>query len=278
MITQVVSLGDSFSCGEGVGVQVPPRQTWVAVLADRLVGGHLLPLADAGSVLADVQRHQLPLALAAAPRLVTLLVGLNDAIRGGFDPGRMRAGLDGVVGTLRAGGASVLLGRLHDPTRLLPVPRALRRALSERVAVVNAAVDEAGRADADVHVFDLDAVPGLRDRQAWDVDRLHPSPLGHFAIGSAALDLLARAGFATAPARAPVPAAVPVRGRDEAWWLVRHGLPWFAGRTREVALPTAQMALRHALRQLSAAGTEGRRRPPSRAPRPGRPGPGTWSG
>ena len=38
-VTVVVALGDSFTCGEGVGVRVDPDATWVALLARAPGGG-----------------------------------------------------------------------------------------------------------------------------------------------------------------------------------------------------------------------------------------------
>lgn len=246
MIVRVVSLGDSFSCGEGVGVRVPLSQTWVAVLADGLVGGRLCPLAAPGSVVADVRARQLPVVLAAAPEVATVLVGLNDVIRAGFNAARVQADLCTVVAQLRARGTVVLVARLHDPTALLSVPGSLRRAVGERTAVINAAVDEAARDDPGVQVLDLRGVAALRCRTTWAVDRLHPSLLGHRAMATAALELLARAGFAVAPSLAGAPKARSVRARDELRWVVRHGLPWLAAHGRQVALPAAGMALRRA--------------------------------
>jgi len=243
VITRVVSLGDSFSCGEGVGVRVALRRTWVGLLADGLAGGCLRPLAAPGSVVSDVRVRQLPLALAAAPGLATLLVGLNDVIRAGFNVARVRADLRHVVGELRAGGAAVLVARLHDPSALLPVPRSLRRAVRARIAVINDAIDTAARDDPGVHVLDLAAVPALCGRAAWAVDRLHPSPLGHFAMATAALELLDRVGFAATPPVVAAPEAALVGSGDEVRWLVRHGLPWFAAHSRQVVLPAAGMAV-----------------------------------
>lgn len=246
MITRVVSLGDSFSCGEGVGVRIALRRTWVGLLADGLAGGCLRPLAAPGSVVSDVRVRQLPLALSAAPRLATLLIGLNDVIRAGFNAARVRADLRTVVVELRAGGAAVLVARLHDPTAQLPLPGSLRRAVYDRIAVINAAVDDASRDDPGVHVLDLGAVPALRGRTAWAVDRLHPSLLGHFAMATAALNLLDQVGLAAAPPVGPAPKVAALGSGDEVRWLVRHGLPWFAAHGRPVALPAAGMALRRA--------------------------------
>ncbi|MFP5218255.1 MAG: SGNH/GDSL hydrolase family protein [Actinomycetes bacterium] len=240
MTLRVVSLGDSTSCGEGVGLSVPLDATWPSLLAAALPGATLLPLAVAGSKVNDVRTVQLPAAVAAEPHLATLLVGLNDVARGGFRPEAFEHHLRHVVRALRRTGATVLLGRLHDPCRHLPLPRGLRLQAAERVAAVNTAVDRAAAepgARGVVHVLDLDAVPELRRREAWAVDRLHPNAAAHAAVARAAAALLRGVGLEVGtPIACPLPARAPGRA-SLAWWTTRHGLPWLAAHVREVLVP-----------------------------------------
>ncbi|HWH28079.1 MAG TPA: SGNH/GDSL hydrolase family protein [Mycobacteriales bacterium] len=245
MTVRVVSLGDSTSCGEGVGLAVPLDRTWPALLAAAVPGAAFLPLAVAGSKVRDVLAHQLPVAVAAEPHLATLLIGLNDVARGGFRPESVDDDLRAVVRALRRTGSTVLLGRLHDPCRHLPLPRGLREQAAERVAAVNAAVDRAAAergARGVVHVLDLDAVPELRRREAWAVDRLHPNAGAHAVLAAAAADLLRSAGLDIGvPAGQPLPARAPGRARV-AWWATRHGLPWVATHARDVLVPALAAA------------------------------------
>lgn len=53
-------LGDSFSCGEGVGLDIRPVQTWTALLCQALPGSRLANLSTAGARVRDVRRIQLP--------------------------------------------------------------------------------------------------------------------------------------------------------------------------------------------------------------------------
>ena len=249
----MVSLGDSFSCGQGVGLHLDLDRTWVGLLAAGLGPPGLRPpgqaspgpavewspLAVAGARVRDVRACQLPRALALAPQLATVLVGLNDVVRAGFVAADVARDLTAVVTALRDRGCLVLLVRLHDPAALLPLPP-LRRALTTRVAVVCGTVD-ALAADPGVHVLDLGAVPRLRERACWAVDRVHPSAAGHRAMAVAAAAVLGRAGLSvrlaadTTPDRAPSAAA-------QVLWLAAHGLPWTATHLREVALPLLGMA------------------------------------
>lgn len=236
MSVRVVPLGDSTSCGEGVGLSVEPSLTWPARLARAVPGGELRPLAAPGARVRDVLERQLARAVEAEPHLATLLIGLNDVGRGVFCAPQVGEDLLTTVRALRRTGATVLLGRLHDPTRHLPLPPRLRREARARVATVNAAVDRAAAA-ADVHVLDLAAVAGLEQRRAWAVDRLHPAPVAHGLMAAQAARVLAAAGLAVGPVTAdPLPTRAPGPAR-EAWWVARHGVPWLAGHLREVVEP-----------------------------------------
>lgn len=220
----LVALGDSLSCGEGVGVRVPIDRTWPALLADAL-GASYTCLARPGARVRDVSGEQLEPALAAQPQVVTLLVGFNDVLRSSTcDLGQE---LTGLLRRLR--GPRLLVVRLHDPTELLPLPRPARAALLRRVGTLNAALDEAVAASG-AEVLDLAGLPALRRRDAWAVDRLHPSAHGHAVIASAAVAVLGQCG---PPVRTGGTAA---SGRlAELAWLTRHGLPYLAVHGRRMA-------------------------------------------
>lgn len=213
------ALGDSFTCGEGVGVQVPLAATWAALLADALGLEHV-SLAAAGARVRDVVASQLPRAQEA--EVSTLLVGLNDAARGGFDGPAVHAGLLSCVGRLVELSGRVVLGRLHDPSHVLWLPPPLGARLRRRVAVVNAAVDEAA-AFPRVRIVDLAAVPELQGPAGWAVDRVHPSAAGHQALARVAAEAL---GHDVLPP-VPLPAAPGVLQRTA--WGARHGVPYLAG-------------------------------------------------
>ncbi len=241
-MTVVVALGDSFTCGEGVGVRVDPEDTWVAVLARALPAGRLVRLAVPGARVADVRTGQLPLVPDGAD-VATLLVGLNDVARSGFDAAAVGADLLDTVAALRSRADDVLLGRLHDAGALLPLPARVARATRGRIEQVNAAVDEASRWPG-VCVLDLRRVPALARPGGWSVDRIHPGPAGHRGMAAAAIGALRNAG------RHPVTpideVVVPPGSSPTArgWWAVRHGLPYATGHLREIGAPVASAVLR----------------------------------
>jgi lysophospholipase L1-like esterase len=241
-VTVVVALGDSFTCGEGVGVRVQPEDTWVALLARALPAGRLVRLAVPGARVADVRTGQLPLVPGGAD-VATLLVGLNDVARSGFDAAAVGADLLETVAALRSRADDVLLGRLHDAGALLPLPARVAQATRRRIEGVNAAVDEAARWSG-VRVLDLRLVPVLARPGGWSVDRVHPSPAGHQGMAAAAIEALRAAG--RQPGR-PIVEVVEPRGSSwsaRGWWAVRHGLPYAACHVWEIGGPIASAVLR----------------------------------
>ena len=240
-MTVVVALGDSLTYGEGVGVRVDPDDTWVALLTRALPAGRLVRLAVPGARVADVRTGQLPLVPGGAD-VATLLVGLNDVARAGFDAAAVGAELLDTVATLRSRADDVLLGRLHDAAALLPLPARVARAARRRIEQVNAAVDEAASWSG-VRVLDLRLVPALGLPGGWSVDRIHPSPAGHTGMAAAAIEALRSAGRRPAT---PVGEVVLPRGSSRCargWWAVRHGLPYATGHLRELGAPVASAVL-----------------------------------
>lgn len=249
MTTRLAALGDSLTCGEGVGLSLDPSHAWAALLAGALDdgspnGGSLTLTAAPGARVRDVLAAQLPVALAARPDIATVLVGLNDVVRSGFDPAMVRRDLLTAVSALRGVGARVVLVRLHDPTAILWLPGWVVRYVGARVGAVNRAVDEVARLDPGVHLLDLGDVIALRRPGAWTVDRVHPNRLGHQAIAAAAADVLRTAGVRVGqvplqpvPARGP---GLPAR----AVWAVRYGLPWALRHSRQLVRPAGVVPAR----------------------------------
>ncbi len=222
-----VALGDSQT--EGVGDPVRPGRLrgWARRLHEVLLLDHrglrLHNLARSGAVVADVRRAQLPRALALEPDLITLLIGVNDALRPSFDPATAAADLHVVITAAAATGAVVLVLRLHDPAALLPLPAVLRNRIRSRVDVLNAALDDAvavaARRSTRPLVLDLHAEPASTDRTLFTVDRLHLNPRGHHALAMGAAAALDRGGT-----RAAVDDAATGDVADKPWlharWLV----------------------------------------------------------
>jgi lysophospholipase L1-like esterase len=243
---RLVALGDSFSCGEGVGVGVPLAETWVGLLGATL-GLEVELLAEAGMTAGEVRERQLPTALAGRAELVTLLVGLNDVIRARSDPGASTTHIHALVDALCARHPVVLVARLHDPLAILPMPPWVRRRYAQRIAAVNAAIDAAVARHPEAVRLDLGAIVALRGRRAWAVDRIHPSLRGHRAIAAEALLALARQRGLRQRDPAVLDFAALGDEQLSPWaeltWMLRHGGPWLVKRLPTVVLPVLATAV-----------------------------------
>lgn len=124
---------------------------WAALLAEGLREPRLHNLARSGAQSADVERDQLPRALELRPDVASMIVGINDTLRAGFDPIRIARASEHTVGALCSAGAVVLTIRLPDPGLMLGLPGALSRPLSRRIWAVNAIMDDLAARCGTVH-------------------------------------------------------------------------------------------------------------------------------
>lgn len=247
---RLVVLGDSTAVG--LGDPLPRRGGWrgVGPLAAAALGvgadGYLNP-SFTGARMRCVLTEQVPAAVAHRPDVALLVAGMNDTLRPDFDAARIAADLTEVVHRLRAAGTTVVPVRFHDHSKVFRLPPSLKRALSARVAELNAAIDEVV-AREDVPCLDLDRLPGAYDLTSWSVDRLHPSELGHRMLANGFTGLLGEAGFAV-----PEPVSLTCSGGVEpsatghAGWLVLKGIPWLWRRGREF-LPYAAVIMWNSFR------------------------------
>ncbi len=201
-MTTFVALGDSITVGMGDPDPESPEgggwRGWAALLAASLHQPVMHNLATLGALAADVERLQLPAATVLKPDVASVVVGINDTLRGNFDPQRTGAAVARTVAGLRAAGAQVLTMRLPDPGRMFGLPRSLAKPLARRMR----AVDEVALRYGTVH---LDAArdPATYERRYWSVDRLHPNERGHRLIACRFHALLAAAGHPVGPRSRP---------------------------------------------------------------------------
>jgi lysophospholipase L1-like esterase len=243
-------LGDSTAVG--LGDPLPRRGGWrgVGPLVAAALGvepdGYLNP-SFTGARMNCVLSRQVPVAVAHRPDVVLVVAGMNDTLRPDFDPARIAADLTEVIRILAGAGATVIPVRFHDHSKVFRLPQSLRRALSERVAELNAAIDSVVECEG-VPCLDLEQLPGAYDLAAWSVDRLHPSELGHRMLATGFTGLLAQVGFDV-----PEPVSLTCSGGVEPstvshlGWLVLKGIPWLWRRGREF-LPYAAVIMWHGFR------------------------------
>lgn len=246
-VRSLVALGDSSLAG--IGDPLPDR-SWrgaVPLLAAALQVQRVANLACPGARLGCVRERQMPAALSHDPDLAVVLAGMNDTLRGEFSAPGLVEHLDVVVGDLTRGGAQVILTRLHDHTRLVPLPPVWRRALQKRLAGVNAAVDVVA-ARYRTPCLDLDALPGVYGHAAWSIDRLHPSELGHRVLAAGFATVAEHAGWAVArPVSLACEGGRAATRVDHLRWLIGAGVPWLGRRSRDLLPHAASLLVRELL-------------------------------
>jgi lysophospholipase L1-like esterase len=262
-MTRFAALGDSITLGVGDPVrparpagpavaagpagpagQSPGRswRGWAALLAEGLNEPGLHILAVNGACMADVERDQLPRALQLRPDIASVVVGVNDTLRGNFDPDRFAAAAGHTVGALRAAGAEVLTMRLPDPGRMLGVPGVLARPLARRARQLNLVMDTVAEGFGTLH-FDAAGDAETYDPRMWAADRLHPSERGHRLIARRYHGLLAAAGYQVGPPPDPEPTSRPPTRLAELTWLATKGTAWVLRRSTDLVPGLLAMAV-----------------------------------
>jgi lysophospholipase L1-like esterase len=270
-MTTFTALGDSITLGLG-----DPRPAgtgdswrgWAVFLAEGLPGGQLHNLATTGAQAADVERMQLPRALELRPDVASVVVGINDTLRRGFDVERVHSALAHVIGSLSAAGAVVLTMRLPDPGRMLGMPTALARPLARRIHEFNVIIDQLAAQFGTLH-FDAASDSQVYDRRMWSVDRLHPSERGHRLIACRFHDQLAAHGHPVGARPGTEPTSPQPTRRDELTWMATKGTKWVLRRCTDLLPYLVAMAVRECFRR------PGREQPaPAALPVPSAGGPG----
>jgi lysophospholipase L1-like esterase len=227
-----VAMGDSFT--EGLDDRYPatglPRG-WADLVAARLAADvpdfAYANLAIRGKLLAPIAEQQLPVARALRPDLTSFAAGGNDALRRGFDPVRLTAGLDEVAKALRGDGADLLIFTFAPANLRMPG----WQIFNTRARLVNPVVAEiAARHGA--RLVDLGSDDELASPLFWGVDRLHLNTYGHHRVAAHALTAL---DVEPDPAWWEPPVPGPVRSWagnrvDDARWVGRHLAPWVGRR------------------------------------------------
>ncbi len=185
-------------------------------------------LAVRSRTVDDVVERQIPHALRLEPDLVTVLIGANDLVRGGWRPGRLADRLGRGVSRLRSTGADVLL-----VTPFIP-PRTHVRLLHDRAA---AYARELTRVAGETGSLLLEVTHETthEDIRMWAADRVHLSSHGHRVLsyraaaalgvpGAGELGALDHAMHAAEEIEAD-PLTTPA-------WLWHHARPWVGRRVR----------------------------------------------
>ena len=228
-----VAIGDSQT--EGVGDLPNPDGTdrgwadrFASALATRDPGLLYANLAIRGRRTAQVLEEQFEPALAMEPDLVSVIAGMNDLIRPGFDLDRTISTMDEMERAFVESGATVMTITYPDPDGLGPIGRLVE----PRVRAFNQAIRETTAANGTL-LLDLEPIKSTADIRIWQPDRLHLNPDGHWRMAQGMLSLVAPELSDPAWEDSLPPAgseALDGRFMDEAEWVFRYLLPWVGRR------------------------------------------------
>ncbi|MGV9334905.1 SGNH/GDSL hydrolase family protein [Nocardia sp. NPDC003726] len=231
--SRYVALGDSQTEGVGDG----DDRTGLRGLADRLAerlarsdpGLLYANLAVRGKLAGQVRAEQLDAAVALRPDLATVVAGVNDLLRPGFDADEVAGHLDAMFAALTAGGAVVATLTFPDLARITP----LARPLGGRVTALNQRI-RAAAARHGVVVAETEQRAAVTDPRLWSHDRLHANPLGHQRIADALAHALGLPGADETwaePLSPPLPAATRLATVvGETRWAATFLGPWLGRR------------------------------------------------
>ncbi|GLW99161.1 SGNH/GDSL hydrolase family protein [Microtetraspora sp. NBRC 16547] len=229
-----VALGDSQTEGLGDRDDVRGHRGWADRLAEHLARANpgllYANLAVRGRQAARIRDEQLPAALELRPDLATVMAGMNDIIRPGFDAAEVTGALEDMYAALTAAGAHVITVTFPDIGKIAP----LARPLLPRVLDMNQRIREAA-ARHGVTVIDTYPLAFTTDARIWSEDRLHASPLGHARIAAAMAHALALPGSDDTWMSPLPPLAAPSvwqKSRAELRWLATFAGPWIGRRLR----------------------------------------------
>ena len=250
--TRYVALGDSQTEGLGDGDEESGLRGWADRLAEHLAeqragegrGVLYANLAVRGRLAGQVRAEQLAPALALRPDLATVVAGVNDLLRPGFDADEVAGHLETMFAALTAQGARVGTVTFPDVARMTP----LARPIGHRILALNDRIREtAGRHG--VAVVETSLHPVVTDPRLWSPDRLHASPLGHARIAAAVAHALGLPGSDDTwtqplPPDPALPTGLRVVGAELRWagsflgpWLVRRMRGRSSGDGRQAKRP-----------------------------------------
>ncbi|MGA5627338.1 MULTISPECIES: SGNH/GDSL hydrolase family protein [unclassified Streptomyces] len=229
-----VALGDSQTEGVGDGDDATGLRGFADRLAEHLARHEpalqYANLAVRGRLAAQVHAEQLAPALALRPDLATVVAGVNDLLRPGFDADQVCAHLDAMFGALTEQGALVATITIPDLSRVCPVARPL----IPRVTALNEGIRRTARRHG-VVVAETALHPVAGDPGLWSSDRLHAGPLGHERIAAALAHALRLPGSDDTWTHPLPPQSLPTGLRavgTELHWLAGFLGPWLLRRLR----------------------------------------------
>jgi lysophospholipase L1-like esterase len=223
-----VVLGDSAAAGVGDSDKYGNNFGWSYYLAQAIQTPLVYSnVSRPGAQSQEVRDIQLKHALEFKPDLAAVIVGGNDVLRNGFSPQRFHQNLREIVSELTALNSTVVLLELHDPNKILNLPKTLAGILDRRINMVNA-MTRAVSEEFSTKLLQTRQIADIYSKDMWHVDRMHPSKKGHQKLAKNFRKILLDE-IPVAPVRIS-PVRVKTRKESISWMLLK-GTPWFFKRS-----------------------------------------------
>ncbi|QLL23905.1 SGNH/GDSL hydrolase family protein [Actinobacteria bacterium IMCC25003] len=225
-------IGDSAASGVGDSDSLGNYFGWGYHLAQAFTEPLIyINASRPGAQSKEVLHEQLPKISIHNPELVAVIVGGNDLLRNGFSPQVFEDNLNETLALIEMMGATSMLLELHDPTRIVPMPRLVARVCRRRVNAVNRSTRKLARRYSSV-LLETRSLDGIYQREKWHVDRMHPSKLGHQFIADNFAHLLRKRGFEIGNVQ--FSASNNRSRKDSIIWMLKNGTPWFLKRSLDL--------------------------------------------
>ena len=237
----MLTLGDSLT--QGVGDPAPGRagfsgqlDGWVTHLSRALeASGRTVAvtnLAVSGAQASHVVSMQLPRALVTVADVASLVIGVNDLCRPGFDIDAFARNYGIALTALTKVSPVVLSATLHEFDQPFPVPTKLRQKLHTNTGAANEVITTVC-AQLKVLVLDM-ANSDQMGPNVRSVDLLHPNRYGHQLIAAEMLEVLQAAGhFRNASMAPPQPTRRGVSDLAHVAWVGTYMQQVVAERIRQ---------------------------------------------
>jgi lysophospholipase L1-like esterase len=247
-------IGDSAAFGTGDQAADGTFRGWAYYLAESFQWDvNYQNYARPGAQSTEVATTQLELVKDLEPDICAVIAGGNDLLRNGFDPKVLYANLRKTCDELMSKGSEVIMFELHDPNRLLRIPRLLKRVLRRRVEAVNSVYQQIAT-ELDIVLIKTREIPNVHDLRNWHIDRMHPGPYGHNLLAKEMAQILKARGWAIDLPH--VPDYVESSRRKKLIWLLCNGTPWFLKRSVDL-VPAALYLMTLELMKICASGVIG---------------------
>lgn len=235
-VTTFTVVGDS--AASGVGDSLPDGTTfgWSYYLAKSFEEPLVFVNASRpGAKSLEVLEDQIPKVLIHKPDICGVIVGGNDMLRNGFNPAKLHSNLRTTLGELQQTGTTALMLELHDPTKIVPMPKLLARVLNRRIDAVNQVTRSVAQEFGAILV-NTRTIPNIYKLENWHIDRMHPSKIGHQRLAVEFRNLLVQSGWNLG--QVEVEQVVTRNRKESILWMLRNGTPWFLKRSVDL-LPAA---------------------------------------